>query len=124
MLDELPYQKILNEFGWLSDLYALDYFVEQHWRKLPYSWQIHFDECIFNCKKNINTSSQMFNFVESLLQPNKCFFNSNCGPFPLSLITLKKCILFFSINRISFQNKSQIENKLFQNSKKVNCINF
>lgn len=114
--NKLPYEIILNEFGWLADLYALDYFVEQHWHKLPHSWQKHFDKCILYCKKNYsnNLLLQMFNFVKALLNSNECFFISKCGPFPLSLISLKKCVSLLSINRIQFKNKCQIENKLFQ----------
>lgn len=112
--NELPYAKVLKEFGWLGDLYALDYYIEQHWHRLPQSWQNHFDECVFNSKKNLNTLSvQMVKFVESLLQPNKCFFDARCGPFPLSLIALKSCVLQLSINRRSIRSKNEIESKIF-----------
>uniref|UniRef100_A0A2R5L8G1 Putative rrna adenine n-6-methyltransferase n=1 Tax=Ornithodoros turicata TaxID=34597 RepID=A0A2R5L8G1_9ACAR len=31
--------KFLSEYRWLTDAYVLDYFVENHWQKLPSSWQ-------------------------------------------------------------------------------------
>ena len=31
--------KLLEKFAWLLDCYVLDFFVDEHWRKIPKSWQ-------------------------------------------------------------------------------------
>ena len=31
--------KLLENFAWLLDCYVLDFFVDEHWRKIPQSWQ-------------------------------------------------------------------------------------
>ena len=31
--------KLLEKFAWLLDCYVLDFFVDDHWSKIPQSWQ-------------------------------------------------------------------------------------
>ena len=31
--------KLLEKFAWLLDCYVLDFFVDDHWSKIPLSWQ-------------------------------------------------------------------------------------
>lgn len=40
------YREILSEYGWLADLYMIDYVVERQWQKLPDSWRNYFGQLL------------------------------------------------------------------------------
>ncbi|XP_017097533.2 methyltransferase-like protein 25B isoform X1 [Drosophila bipectinata] len=35
--------RLLKEYEWLLDAYVLDFFLDDHWSKLPENWQLHFE---------------------------------------------------------------------------------
>ena len=45
--------KLLEKFAWLLDCYVLDFFVDDHWRKIPRSWQETLRVCFIEHMRTI-----------------------------------------------------------------------
>ena len=56
--------KLLEKFEWLLDCYVLDFFVDEHWSKIPLSWQQ-----TLRVKKDI--FSKAHNFTLSIFDKSK-----------------------------------------------------
>ncbi|XP_054932580.1 methyltransferase-like protein 25B isoform X2 [Dermacentor andersoni] len=74
----------LSQYSWLNDAYVLDYFVEQQWHKLPYSWQ-----------KTLSTIelSDLSTWLETGLPAQKH------SVWPLSLMCLAPAARLLALNR-------------------------
>ncbi|OWR42100.1 hypothetical protein KGM_215699 [Danaus plexippus plexippus] len=80
--------KVIKSYEWLSDLYVLDFFVDNHWSKLPQCWQNCFNDMDPKDLGNILTGQQSKHML------------------PLSFLALKKSIDVLSIPRLSSYKSS------------------
>lgn len=75
----------MNAYGWIPNSYVAEYFVYEHWRKLPASWQ--------RCLENVSLkeiASNMLQYVE-----NKKY----SSVWPLSLLSFVSTCHALSLNR-------------------------
>lgn len=79
---------VIRKFDWLLDLYVLDFFVDDHWNKLPASWKENF--------RNLDPQ-QLGNVLSQ--QPTM-------HVFPLSFLALVGVV-----NALSLPRKSQVKRK-------------
>ncbi|KAI8438917.1 hypothetical protein MSG28_011245 [Choristoneura fumiferana] len=82
--------KVIRLYDWLLNLYVLDFFVDNHWTKLPLSWQ--------ECFQNI-TPQDLGNILSEV--PTK-------HVLPLSFISLIKAVKSLSLPRDKISNKNKI----------------
>lgn len=78
---------VINQYKWLSDSYVLDFFVENHWKNLPQSWQETF------------TNNFPINELSFLLNYEADSSEKISVVLPLSLLCLRKTIQVLSICR-------------------------
>lgn len=82
---------VLREFASLTDAYMIDFFVDNHWQKLPLCWQSTLD--------SISPSDW----------PNLLNFDSPVHRiFPLSLICLRQCVRLMSFDRRPVDGLDQV----------------
>lgn len=79
---------VLEQYKWLIDSYVLDFFVENHWKQLPKSWQDSFAAENFH----VEEMAYLLNYEED--SPEKL-----SSVLPLSLLSLRKVIHELSIKR-------------------------
>lgn len=85
--------KILRIYDWLINSYILDFYIDQHWEKLPKSWRIHLEE--------LNPGE-----LTTLLNYNKCSKQNRV--WPLSLLALRHLLLQLSIPRDQSTNSAEL----------------
>lgn len=74
--------RVVDSFGWLSNLYIIDYFVDNHWNLLPASWREYFDALI--------AKSELLTLIEALLDKACTKKWPRCEvSTPLSLMALR-----------------------------------
>ncbi|XP_061709303.1 methyltransferase-like protein 25B [Cydia pomonella] len=81
--------KVIRMFDWLLDLYVLDFFVDDHWAKLPLSWQ----ECFENM-----TPQDLGDILSG---------NPTSHVLPLSFLSLAKSVEVLSLPRKTKYEKSK-----------------
>ncbi|XP_059613157.1 methyltransferase-like protein 25B [Phlebotomus argentipes] len=79
---------VLEQYKWLTDSYVLDFFVENHWERIPASWQNTFTSGHFHVKD-----------MALLLNQDGDFCRKFSCVLPLSILTLKYLIQRLSISR-------------------------
>ncbi|XP_028170962.1 protein RRNAD1 [Ostrinia furnacalis] len=75
--------QVIRNYDWLLDLYVLDFFVDQHWEKLPLTWR----EAFYNMDPQILGNIIDGNFSNTVL--------------PLSFLALMKTVQCLTITRQS-----------------------
>lgn len=81
------FYKIYNTFEWLLNSYVLDYFVDNHWEKLPNSWKDLENISIDDISELLDYTSFNKSFVLPLsLLALKSFFKNMCVPRSHSLV--------------------------------------
>uniref|UniRef100_A0A915EE87 Methyltransferase domain-containing protein n=1 Tax=Ditylenchus dipsaci TaxID=166011 RepID=A0A915EE87_9BILA len=113
-----PYSAVLKQFGWLADLYTVDFFVEHHWEKLPKAWQVYFEKCLQLSDQPKCTSQQFqqqIELIQHILSDNPTSdtttFNK-VGPAPFSFLALKECVKQLSYSYEAVKDKRQLCKKL------------
>ncbi|PSN32724.1 Protein RRNAD1 [Blattella germanica] len=97
--------KVIEMYSWLLDSYVLDYFVCDHWEKLPPSWK----------KELANVEPhELVKFLE-----HKNSFPSSERVWPLSLLALHKISSQYSIPRRPIQLETIVNNYLIAKDKRV-----
>jgi hypothetical protein len=76
--------RVLDSFGWLSNLYIIDYFLEDHWSLLPGVWREYFDKVV--------ASAQVLEVIETLLDKTNTMLWPGDVPPPLSLMALRTSV--------------------------------
>lgn len=91
-----PYSIVLSNYGWLADLYMIDYVVEDQWNKLPSSWLSYFERLLSFVKGDRSKIRDLMKFI--LYPTSECPIDHEllCKirqvPAPLSFSALKLCI--------------------------------
>ncbi|KAJ0182288.1 hypothetical protein K1T71_001657 [Dendrolimus kikuchii] len=93
--------KVIRMYDWLLDLYVLDYFVDNHWSKLPESWQQNF----------IDMDPQHLGQILNGQPTNHIF--------PLSFLALIKSVNAFNIPR---RNNTEITDIQASSFKSIQII--
>ncbi|XP_055625557.1 methyltransferase-like protein 25B [Toxorhynchites rutilus septentrionalis] len=84
--------QLLTNYNWLINSYVLDFYVDNHWKRLPPCWQSFFDQLeIQNLKDLLTTDSQPSeaNIWPLSILAIRAFLRSFCLPRQLSLNTRK-----------------------------------
>lgn len=91
--DSLNVSKKLHEtYEDILESYVSDFYVENHWNKLPECWKNFFD------KNDLSSMKSLLNFEEPL---NKLY--------PLSLICLRSLIINYTVSRVPITLKTTFE---------------
>lgn len=107
------FRSIFQRYGWLADLYGVDYVVERHWtQRLPASWRVHFEACIADCKRFADSNRRVVDLVESLLDETRCYFSATAGPFPLSIIMLRRVVNTLRVGGRFCRSRAEIERRM------------
>lgn len=106
------FSDVLKEFGWLADIYSLDFFVENHWAKLPCSWQMYFEKCIQLCNSDEPGRSEV-DLLESIIShPHSYRGFKAAGPAPLSFLEYRGCISDLSMPYTCVKNRRELADTL------------
>ncbi|KAI1730420.1 methyltransferase domain-containing protein [Ditylenchus destructor] len=106
------FSKVLKEFGWLADIYSLDFFVENHWAKLPCSWKNYFEKCIQICNSDEPGRSEV-DLLESIISHAHSYRGFKAaGPAPLSFLEYKGCISDLSMPYTCVKNRRELADML------------
>jgi hypothetical protein len=105
-MSDNPYLTVLDNYGWLADLYMIDYVVECQWEILPTSWRNYFSQLLELSECDRSKVRDIMKFIlcapcEYSIDPN-LLSKIRRIPVPLSFLALKKCIL--SLSAHSFAN--------------------
>ena len=86
---------IINKYNWLHNTLLHDFFIEDHWNKLPSGWRSSLIKL---------SPAELANFLN--YWDVDCFKSSNSKNIllPLELIALKCCVKQLSLNRNPVQN--------------------
>ena len=79
--------KLLEKFAWLLDCYVLDFFVDDHWSKIPRSWQVTLREM-----SPADMASWLRKGGEDGFRPPK-------SVMPLELLALRAAVQRLSLDR-------------------------
>ncbi|VDK75529.1 unnamed protein product [Anisakis simplex] len=89
-------ERLLEQYGWIADLYMIDFFVDDHWTRLPSSWRNCFDNfdaiSWFNVLNNTNSGNLNIKDIDSSNNDSKHIL-------PLSFICFKRLIDTVSLER-------------------------
>uniref|UniRef100_W8B7A2 Protein RRNAD1 n=1 Tax=Ceratitis capitata TaxID=7213 RepID=W8B7A2_CERCA len=87
--------QIVRHYDWLINSYMLDFYIENHWEKLPKSWQLHLE--------NIRPEE-----LSSLLNLQNCGEQKDCNVWPLSLLALRRLLAELCVPRKQHGNISEL----------------
>lgn len=94
--------RVLDKFKWLTDMYIIDYFVEDNWKLIPKSWQDYFNDLI---ARSSRPRSNILALIEALLDKTCTKPWPKCDlVVPLSLMSLRA----FACSR-SFKHHNHVE---------------
>ena len=94
---------LIQRYRWLIDSYVLDFFVDDHWSKIPNNLKIFLDQA---------TPEDLSNLIE-LEVDNKKYPEKNINSkvvWPLEILALKAAIKTFSLKRTPITKSQLIEN--------------
>ena len=86
--------RLVRQYEWLIDCYVLDFFVEDHWSRIPSEWRD-------------TLASLSWEQIQSWLNPASHTVKSQ-SPFPLSLLALKSSVKALSLTRSPVPNLDPI----------------
>ena len=86
--------KIVNKYEWLHKTLLHDYFIENHWKSLPTSWQSSL------CKLSPTDLANFLNYWED----RDCKRVPSHVILPLELLALKCCVTQYCITRKPISN--------------------
>jgi len=91
----------MNAYGWIPNSYVAEFFVHQHWKKLPLSWQ--------HCLANTTLREIAENMLQNVV--NKTY----TSVWPLSLLSFVSSCHALSLNREQVKSYSNNETKELSN---------
>ena len=94
---------LIQRYRWLIDSYVLDFFVDDHWSKIPNNLKTFLDQA---------TPEDLANLIE-LEVDNKKYPEKNINSkvvWPLEILALKAAIKTFSLKRTPITKSQLIEN--------------
>ncbi|GAB0090253.1 protein RRNAD1 [Sergentomyia squamirostris] len=97
---------VLEQYKWLIDSYVLDFYVENHWQRLPQSWQATFTSGNFDIRE-----------LSYLLGYEYGSKDQRRTVFPLSLLSLKSVSDILSISRKQSKTQENASSGLLENPK-------